>query len=305
MAEKCYTEINGIKMGMIIRSRDFSNPVLLFVHGGPGMPEYFLAEDFSKALEDIFTVVYWDQRGAGLSFCSHIDKSTLTAAQYIDDLIEVTNYLRKRFGQEKIYLMAHSWGTYFGIQAVQKAPELYRAYIAVGQVTCQAESEKRAFQYMLDYFAKTEDKKMLSKLEKNPCPSIGYDKIRDRVMHRAGIGTRHDMKSVATGIFFASLKNREYTRAERINLWRGKVLLNKNSQLTMNDDIRDKVTALDVPAYFFSGIYDYTVNYQMSGQYLAQLEAPVKEFYLFENSAHSPIFEEPERTAQIIRTDIL
>jgi len=194
-----------------------------------------------------------DQRGAGLSFCSHIDKSTLTAAQYIDDLIEVTNYLRKRFGQEKIYLMAHSWGTYFGIQAVQKAPELYRAYIAVGQVTCQAESEKRAFQYMLDYFAKTEDKKMLSKLEKNPCPSIGYDKIRDRVMHRAGIGTRHDMKSVATGIFFASLKNREYTRAERINLWRGKVLLNKNSQLTMNDDIRDKVTALAVPTYFFSG----------------------------------------------------
>jgi len=253
MAEKRFAEINGVKMGMIIRSRDFSNPVLLFVHGGPGMPEYFLAEDFSTALEDIFTVVYWDQRGAGLSFCSHIDKSTLTVAQYIDDLIAVTNYLRERFGQDKIYLMAHSWGTYFGIQAVQKAPELYHAYIAVGQVTCQAESEKRAFQYMLDYFAKTEDKKMLGKLEKNPYPSIGYDKIRDGVMHRAGIGTRHDMKSVAAGIFFASLKNREYTRTERINLWRGKVLLNKNSQLTMNDDIRDKVTALAVPTYFFSG----------------------------------------------------
>ena len=174
MAEKCFTEINGVRMGMFIRSKDCANPVLLFVHGGPGMPEYFLAEDFSKALEDIFTVVYWDQRGAGLSFCSHIDKSTLTAAQYIEDLIAVTNYLRKRFGQEKIYLMAHSWGTYFGIQTVQKAPELYRAYIAVGQVTCQAESEKRAFQYMLDYFTKTENRKRLSKLKKNPCPSIGY-----------------------------------------------------------------------------------------------------------------------------------
>lgn len=305
MAEKCFAEINGVKMGMIIRSKDIANPVLLFVHGGPGMPEYFLAEDFSTALEDHFTVVYWDQRGAGLSFCSHIDKSTLTTAQYIEDLIAVTNYLRERFAHEKICLMAHSWGTYFGIQAVQKAPELYSAYIAVGQVTCQAESERLAFQYMQDYFTRAEDKKAVKKLEKNPYPSIGYDKIRDRVMHRAGIGTTHDMKSVATGIFFASFKNREYTLAEKINLWRGKLLLNKNPQLAMNDDIRDKVTALDIPAYFFSGVYDYTVNCQMAEQYLAQLEAPVKGFYLFRNSAHSPIFEEPERAAQIIRTDIL
>lgn len=249
-------------------------------------------------------MVWWDQRGAGLSYSSNIDKSTLTVDQYIDDTIAVTNYLCERFRQDKIYLMAHSWGTYFGIQAVQKAPQLYEAYIAVGQVTDQDESEKLAYQYMLDYYTKAGDKDALKKLKENPHPSIGYDKIRDAFMHRAGIGTTHDMKSVVTGIFLASLKNREYTLTEKINLWRGKLLLNKNAQLKMNDDLRDKVTALDVPTYFFSGLYDYTVNYKLAEEYLVQLEAPVKGFYLFENSAHSPIFEEPNKVAQIIKSDI-
>jgi pimeloyl-ACP methyl ester carboxylesterase len=304
MAEKCFVEINGCKMGMIIKSRDLSNPVLLFVHGGPGMPEYFLTKDYPTGLEDYYTVVWWDQRGAGLSYSDHIDKNTLTVDRYIDDTIQVTNYLRKRFGQDKIYMMAHSWGTYIGIQAVNKAPKLYKAYIAVGQVTNQEESEKLAYDYMVNYYSNVHDKGTLKKLKRNPYTSAGYDNMRDSVMHRAGIGTTHNMKSVVTGIFLTSLKNKEYTLREKINLWRGKILLNRNAQLKMRDDLRNKITSLEVPAYFLSGIYDYTVNYKMAEGYLAQLEAPVKGFYLFKNSAHSPIFEEPDKVVQIIREDI-
>jgi len=305
MAEKCFVEINDVKMGMVIKSKNISNPVLLFVHGGPGMPEYFLTDDYPTGLEDYFTVVYWDQRGAGLSYSSNIDKSTITVDQYIDDTIAVTNYLRERFGKEKIYLMAHSWGTYFGIQAVQKAPQLYNAYIGVGQVTNQDESEQRAYQYMLDYYSKAGDEKTLEKLKENNYLSDGYVKIRDDIMHRAGIGTTHEMKSVVKGVFFASLKNREYTLTEKINLWRGKMLLNKNTQLKMKDDLRKTVTKLDVPTYFFSGAFDYTVNYEMSEEYLKLIEAPMKGFYLFDNSAHSPILEEPNKVAEIIKSDIL
>ena len=305
MAEKCFVEINGVKMGMIIKSKNISNPVLLFVHGGPGMPEYFLTKDHPTGLEDYFTVVYWDQRGAGLSYSSKIDKSAISVSQNIDDTIAVTNYLRKRFRQDKIYLMAHSWGTYLGIQAVQKAPQLYNAYIAVGQVTNQEESEKRAYQYMLQYYSKAGDMKTVEKLKKYNYSSDGYKKIRDEVMHRAGIGTMHNMKSVVTGIFFASLINREYTLAEKINLWRGKQLLNQNTQLKMKDDLRKKVTKLEVPTYFFSGAFDYTVNHEMAEEYLMQLKAPIKGFYLFKNSAHGPIFEEPGKVAQIIKNDIL
>ena len=305
IAEKCSVEIDGFKMGMIIKSKNSSNPVLLFVHGGPGMPEYFLTEKYPTGLEDYFTVVYWDQRGAGLSYAENIDQNTLSVDQYINDTIAVTNYLRDRFGQDKIYLMAHSWGTYFGIQAVKKAPQLYNAYIAVGQVTSQPESEQLAYEYMLDYYSKTGDQKTLNTLLQNDYLSDGYDKIRDSVMHRCGIGTTHQMKSVVTGIFFDSLQCKAYTLTEKINLWRGKLLLNGNTRLKMTDDLREKVTALDVPTYFFSGVYDYTVNYKMAEGYLDQLKAPVKKFYLFENSAHSPIFEEPEQMMQIIKNDIL
>lgn len=305
LAEKCFAEINGTKMGMIIKGKDILNPVLLFIHGGPGMPEYFLSEKYPTGLEDYFTVVYWDQRGAGLSYSRNIDKSTISIDQYIEDTIAVTNYLRERFGQDKIYLMAHSWGTYFSIQTVKKAPQLYNAYIAIGQVTNQEESEKLAYQYMIDFYTKANDERTLKTLKENPYQSIGYEKIRDYVMHRSGIGTTHDMRSVVTGIFFASFKNREYTLAEKVNLWRGKLLLNKNVLLSMNDDLRKKVTALDVPTYFFSGVYDYTVNYKMSEEYLVLLDAPVKGFYLFELSAHSPIFEEPNKVTQIIKSDIL
>jgi pimeloyl-ACP methyl ester carboxylesterase len=305
IAQKCFVKINGVKMGMIIKGKDISNPVLLFVHGGPGMPEYFLTENYPTGLEDYFTVVYWDQRGAGLSYSSNIDKNTITVDHYIDDTIAVTNYLRERFSQDKVYLMAHSWGTYFSIQAVQKAPQLYNAYIAVAQVTCQGESERLAYKYMLDYYSKAGDDKTLRKLEENDYLSDGYRKIRDDVMHRAGIGTTHEMNSVVTGIFFPSLKNREFTIAEKINLWRGKLLLNRNKQLKMKDDLRKTVTQLDIPIYFFSGEYDYTVNYEMAKEYLKQIEAPIKGFYLFKNSAHSPIFEEPNKVAQIVKSDIL
>ena len=173
--------------------------------------------------------------------------------------------------------------------------------MGVAQVTNQKESEERAYEYMLDYYSKAGDKKTLEKLKNNKYPSEGYYKIRDDVMHRSGIGTTHDMKSVMTGVFLASLRNREYTLAEKINLWRGKLLLNENVQLKMKVDLRKEVTRLEIPIYFFSGAYDYTVNYEMSEEYLKQIEAPIKGFYLFEKSAHSPIFEEPNAVLEIMK----
>jgi pimeloyl-ACP methyl ester carboxylesterase len=100
---------------MFIKGMNRSNPVLLWVHGGPGMPDYFLAEQYPTGLEDLFTVVWWEQRGAGLSFASDIPPSTMTVDQFISDTYEVTDYLRERFGQEKIYLLGHSWGSFIGI----------------------------------------------------------------------------------------------------------------------------------------------------------------------------------------------
>lgn len=306
LSEKIFVDINETKMGMIIKSKDISNPVLLFVHGGPGMPEYFLNEDYPTGLEEYFTVVWWDQRGAGLSYNTNINENTMNYNQFVDDTIAVTNYLRKRFGQDKIYIMGHSFGSSVGIKTVKKAPQLYKAYIGIGQITYQPESERLAYQYMLDYYEKARDTGSVKKLKKMPNGSKEYERIRDSVMHKSGIGTTRDMDSVVKGIFFRSLANREYTVTEKINLWRGKIF-SASSPIKEEEhktDFRKEIQNLEIPVYFFSGQYDYTVNYKMSEEYLKNLEAPVKGFYLFKNSAHSPIFEEPDKVEYIVKNDI-
>ena len=123
LSEKIHVPINGVQQGMFIKSKKANNPLLLFVHGGPGMPEYWLSQRYPTGLEDHFTVVWWEQRGAGLSYRAGIPPESMTAVQFIADTLEVTRYLLKRFDQEKIYLMAHSWGSYIGIQAAAQAPE--------------------------------------------------------------------------------------------------------------------------------------------------------------------------------------
>ncbi|WP_242655062.1 alpha/beta fold hydrolase [Clostridium carboxidivorans] len=311
ISEKAYVKINGVNMGMIIKSKDASNPVLLFVHGGPGMPEYPFTEKYPTCLEDHFTVVWWDQRGSGLSYKSGMPKEKMTTEQFVSDTIEISKYLCSRFGQDKIYLMAHSWGSYIGIQAAAKAPQLYHAYIGVGQISNQMESEKIAYDYMLKYYKAAGDEKTVDKLQKLSFKTMDhmpkeYNRVRDGVMHRAGIGTTHNMNSVVTGIFMPVMQNSEYTLGEKINIWRGKAFSSSTvlSKDLYSTDLTTKVTKLDIPVYFFSGIYDYTVNHSMSEAYLKKIQAPVKGFYLFKQSAHSPMFEEPEKVMQIMQEDV-
>lgn len=303
LAEKTWVEINGIEMGMIIKAKDLNKPVLLFLHGGPGLPEYWLNEAYPSGLEDNFTVVWWDQRGAGLSYNDAISKDTMTTQQMIDDTIAVTNYLRQRFNQDKIFLMGHSSGTYIGIQAAAKAPQLYQAYIGVAQISNQDLSEKLAYDFMLDFYENTHNEKNVKALKAAPYRTNGYDQIRDRMMHVAGIGTTHSMNSVFTGIFLEVMKNREYTVTEKVNIWRGKAFTKKtmlNEEL-WHCDLSKALTQVDVPIYFFIGAYDYTVNRYLSEDYLKKIQASEKHLYLFEDSAHSPIFEEPNVSNAILK----
>ena len=314
LSEKVHVNINGVEQGMFIKSKDVNNPVLLFLHGGPGMPEYWLTQRYPTGLEDDFTVVWWEQRGAALSYHPDIPPETMTAEQFIADTLEVTKYLRNRFGREKIYLMAHSWGSYIGIQAAAREPDLYYAYIGVGQISYQIQSEQLAYQYALAYYKEAGNMDMVRRLEAAP-PTltvplpVAYDSIRDEYMHGAGIGTTRDMKSVITGIFLPSWQFREYTLTEKINLWRGKFFSRSRSfslwdkmQIT---DLTQQVTRLEIPIYFLHGLYDYTCAYPLAKAYFEKLEAPVKGFYTFEQSAHSPMFEEPEKVQQIMREDVL
>ncbi len=309
ISEKIHVNINGVEQGMFIKGKDSSNPVLLYLHGG--MPDYFLTQDYPTGLDDYFTVVWWEQRGSGLSYSPDVPPESVNPDQLVSDTLSVTNYLRDRFGQQKIYLMGHSGGTFIGIQAAARAPELYHAYIGVAQMSNQLESEKLAYAYMVQRFRDDGNAKMVRALEQAPVTDsiplpASYLSVRDSAMHSLGVGTTHDMRSVVTGLLLRSLENREYTLPEKINMWRGKVFSGSrlwNTQLST--DLTKKVTRLEIPVYFFHGAYDYTVSYSLAKSYYDQLDAPVKGFYTFADSAHSPLFEEPKRMAEILQGDVL
>lgn len=310
LAEKLYLDVNGVRQGMFLRSRDAAQPVLLFLHGG--MPMYFLTERYPSVLEDLFTVAWWEQRGAGLSYSPDIPPEAITSEQLIADTLAVTDYLRERFGTDKIYLMAHSGGTFFGMQAAARSPERYHAYIGMAQMADQLQSEVLAYQYMLRRFEELGDQRMVRRLKQAPVTMTegtprAYLAIRDTAMHRLGIGTTRDMHSVLSGIFWPSLCSPQYTLTEKVRLWRGKFTSGVSTLWDENlaTDLTETVTELAVPLYLLHGIHDYTCSYPLTRQYFEKVQAPLKGFYTFHRSAHSPLFEEPERAQELLRDDVL
>lgn len=315
LSEKIFVEIGGVQQGMFIMSKNIENPVLLYVHGGPAFPNYFLIDKYKPGLEDYFTVCYWEQRGGGLSFTPEVSLESMNFEQLTFDAIEVTNYLRKRFSKDKIYIMAHSGGTPIALKAVYKSPELYVAYMAMAQITNQKESEKIAYKYMIDEFSRKGNKKDESDLKKfdvlksdsNIMPFY-KSVIRDKTMHELGIGTMHNMNSIFWDIFIPVWTCKAYTLTEKINIWKSKFSFLPKTNLIkelLSIDFTQEIGKIEIPVYFFSGKYDLTVNVDLSRAYYKKLKAPKKGFYTFSKSAHSPLFEEPDRFKEILENDIL
>jgi pimeloyl-ACP methyl ester carboxylesterase len=315
ISEKIFVKIGGVMQGMFIRGRDLRNPVMLFVHGGPSFPEYFLVDKYPSEIEDHFTVCYWEERGGGLSYTPQVTLESMTLEQLTSDAIEVTNYLRNRFSKEKIYIMAHSGGTAFAIQAVASFPQLYSAYIGIAQITNQAESEKIAYKYMLDQYSSYGNSKMVAEFKKYPI--LENDSLilpffnsilRDKSMHELGIGTMHNMRSIVKDVFLPVWTCRAYTIKEKFDIWASKFSFINKSHLReqlINSNIPYIVHKLDLPVYFLSGKYDLTVNIDLAKDYLKNIESPIKGFYTFNKSAHSPMFEEPQKLKEILIQDIL
>ncbi|MCL2011389.1 MAG: alpha/beta hydrolase [Cystobacterineae bacterium] len=244
--EKIFVNINGTAQGMFINGKNIDNPILLFIHGGPGMPEYPLTEKYPTSMDECFTVCWWEQRGASLSFNKNISFNEISVEQLVLDAIEVTNYLRGRFRQDKIFMMGHSFGSLIGLKTIKNAPELYHAYVGMAQISNQLISEQIAYTYMIEQYKIKENKRMIKKMEKynilttNNVP-IEYVKFRDKPMHEWGIGTMHNMKSVISGVFFPIMKFSGYTFLEKLNLWKSKSLLLKKNQFMGNNDAKQLV----------------------------------------------------------------
>lgn len=304
-------EIGGIEQGMILTGIDDEKPVLLFLHGGPSTPEYALAKHAGLRLEDYFTVCWWEQRGSGMSWSASIRPDSITIERLLEDTIEVTNYLRKRFDAEKIYLMGHSWGTVLGLLAAEKQPELYEAYIGIAQVSNQLESEKLAYTHMLETALAQGDRKTAQQLSKHRLTDADsftnqYLLLRSNTLNKQGNGMFHEPMSSLT-LVMQVLQARELTLPDKFGYVMGLLQVVKlpifRGQLAL--DFPATVKQLDVPVYMIHGAFDRQVSYQLSKAYFDALEAPEKYFFTFENSAHSAFVEEPELFMRIIKEDLL
>ncbi len=311
VAEITKVEIGGMDQGMIIKGKNVNNPIILFLHGGPGNPEYVFAKNSSLNLEDNFTVCWWEQRGTGMSYSSDIKPGTITLEQMISDTVEVTNYLRERFGKEKVYLMGHSWGSFLGIHVAERYPELYEAYIGIGQVTNQIESEKMGYAKMLEVAQSRGDTKSLEKLKQfnladveNSSPK--YLMARSEIMMKQGYGVFHKPISKFS-LLLPIFQLDEYTLADKYGYAMGSALCLDQpiNKIQFSTSLFDTINELKLPVYITHGAFDAQVSYQLSKEYFDQLQAPLKRFYTFDNSAHSPFVEEPDKFTQIMLKDVL
>lgn len=310
LSEKVFLEIGGVRQGMFIQSRNPANPVLLVLHGG--MPETFLTDSHPTGLEELFTVVWWEQRGSGISYSRAVTRESLNLDQLVADTLSVTDYLRERFHKDKVFLMGHSGGSFVGIHAAARAPERFAAYIGLAQMSDQLSSEIEAYQYMLERYRELGRTDRLARLEAVPVTREGgvpgaYQMIRDVDMHELGIGTTRDMRSLVTGLLLPSLAFPGYTFAEKLHLWTGKAKSGIGAlfPVCITTDLGSSLTEFALPIYFLHGVHDRTCSYSLARQYYGKVTAPVKGFYTFEASAHSPTFEEPERVLSIMRAAVL
>ena len=309
IAEKVFVDINGVRQGMIIESKDVTGPVLLYLHGG--MPDYFLSKRYPTGLEDLFTVVWWEQRGAGISYDPAIPQASLTSEQFIADTLAVTDYLRRRFSQAKIYLMGHSGGPSLASRPPPGPGAVSRVHRrrSDGQPARVGDAGLRVHAWPVPTNGGQRDGAQARSRTRHPhaVRPPGYLAVRDEGMHRLGVGTMHEMTDFMRGLFVGSFRAREYTLGEKVSLWRGKFSAGVSALWSevITTDLAEQVPALDLPVYFLHGSYDYTVSYPLAKAYFERLRAPVKGFYTFEQSAHSPMFEEPEKTLRILREDVL
>lgn len=303
--------LNGSRQWILIRSQDVANPVVLFVHGGPGTSQLGLMRRSTRALEQHFTVVNWDQRGAGKSLAAGRDRASMNMAQFVDDIIALSSYLAERFQQPNILLVGHSWGSAIAVLAASRCPKLFSAYIGIGQMSRTADSELLSYQFTLAQAQARADRSTLAKLvELGPPPYTGRG-WRSKFLTQRSIlaryrGEYYGSSVGATGLVLRNVLSREYTMLDRIQFFRG-VLRSLDTLLPElgQADLFVQVPELHIPVYFCLGRHDYEVPSTLSAQYFEALKAPYKQLVWFEDSSHLPNVEEREKFDELMVRRVL
>jgi pimeloyl-ACP methyl ester carboxylesterase len=298
--------IGGIDQWIQVRGQDVNNPVLLFIHGGPGITFIPMASAFQDPWEKYFTVVQWDQRGAGKTYSSNHDEAflrrTMTVPQMQQDTLEVANYLRQRFKREKIFVVGHSWGSVLGLWLAHEHPEMIYAYVGVGQLIDAQQNDQVAYQDALQQAHAHANRQAIQDLESlAPYPPTSPD------AQKGGVARFWEAKLLgppAHGVEFTNIQRiltslistPEYSLQDDLSFIHGqRFSLNQLIPQISKINLKSLGEDFRIPMFFFEGKFDPDCRPSLVLQYEQTIRAPQKAFVTFENSGHFPFFEEPQK----------
>ena len=314
IAELTSVRIGGHDQAILIRGYSTDKPVLLYLNGGPGQSGLPFTRVVLDDLSRDFVIVDWDQRGVGKSYAALDPTATLTLDQAISDTLELTNYLRQRFDEPKIYVLGESWGSILGVLAVQRQPDLFYAFIGSGQMVSIRETDQRIYQDVLDLAARNGDAPLAATMRGyGPPPYADIPFANAFVMgHYAALyqpytpSQAYRDRGNASGIGPYGVLASEYNLVEKFNVLRG--LLDTFTVLypqLQALDLRRDAKRLAVPIYILDGTAELAARRDLTLAWFAALEAPNKRLFTIENAAHSVAFEQFEAFGTLMRETVL
>ena len=298
--------LGGVEQWLLIRGHDVTNPVLVFLHGGPGSPAIHYGRFAFKALEHDFTVVTWDQRGCGKSYHHGIDPQSITLDRLLADTHELILMMRQRFGVERVYLMGISWGAILGARTASMYPELLHAYIGIGQPVNMARAVPISLAFALERATAMNNQEAIAQITAvqtawQTDPTLGWQQMGAVIawLEEWGYGDLHDTSLYATLAQEAGPLT-EFTEQDWDNedSWRALYddsPLETDAAWLLDLDLIGDIPRLDIPVTFLAGRFDYKAPFELVAEYVGGLEAPAgKRLVPFEQSAHVVFLEERE-----------
>lgn len=295
IAEVAYLSLGGIDQWVMIRGQSIENPPLILLHGGPGLSETGFFRYSNALLEKSFTLVYWDQRGAGKSFDRKLPPSSMTVESFLADLDELVDWVCKRVGARQVAIFGHSWGSALGVLYSARFPEKVAAYVGCGQVGDWAAGESSSYAYALAEAERQSDEKTLAKLRAIGAPPHTPEALlteRTCLSRLDGLMSARSMWKLARMV----LGTRESSFLDLPNAYRGfRFSLDAMWAEVSRLNLSKAVPALHMPVFFFLGRRDHWVPPETSVAYFDALTAPSKKLVWFEESGHEPFVDEADK----------
>jgi len=306
--------LGGFMQKIHIKTDDETKPVLLFLHGGPGVCNRHNIFAEHSDLMDTFTIVTWDQRGSGGSYMG-LDPKTLTIDRMVEDANELILWLCRRFGKDKVFVIGGSWGSELGTYLSKRHPEHIAAFVGFGQVVDGALNEQLSWEFCMEEAKKAGDFKSIKILEKCGPPVMGiykggnYDGMmmqREVMMKYGGYSPNEKKRGYLSSTVIPMLTAREYSLSDIYGLIKGhRIVLETMWPECGRTNFNETCTEFEIPFYIFDGRLDRNTPSSLVEDWYNKIQAPDKCLLWFENSGHNPMNDEAELFKRLLREKLL